>query len=188
MRSILLFCCCLLLSFPAYAREVAGVNVAETLEGTSGTSLKLNGAGIRSKLFFKIYVAELYLQNPSADLKAVIGDDVQKRMIMHFLYKELSKEKMVEIWNEGFAANTTPEQLATLKDRIQQFNDMFVTVKKGDEVELDYFPGTGTKVTIAGIEKGVVSGKDFSDALLAIWLGEKPASPDLKKELLNFKQ
>lgn len=187
MRSFLLCCCCLVLALPALAREIAGVNVAETLEGDGGAKLQLNGAGIRNKLFFKIYIAELYLEKPAGDGKAVLADDSRKRMVMHFLYEELTKEKMVEVWNEGFAANTTPEQLAALKDRIQQFNDMFVTVKKGEQVVLDYIPATGTKVTIAGAEKGVVAGKDFNDALLSIWLGDKPVSADLRKELLGGK-
>ena len=187
MRSFLLFCCCLFLALPALARDIGGVTVAESLEGSDGVMLLLNGAGIRTKVFFKIYIAELYLQNPGTDAKAVLADDSQKRMVMHFLYDELTKEKMVEVWNEGFAANASPDQLTALKERIQQFNDMFVTVKKGDQVVLDYLPGAGTKVTIAGTEKGLVPGKDFNDVLLSIWLGEKPISADLKKQLLSGK-
>ena len=62
---------------------------------------------------------------------------------------------------------------------------MFVTVKEGDTIHLDYLPGTGTVVTVAGEKKGVVDSKEFADALFAIWLGEKPVTAELKKSLLG---
>ena len=34
-------------------------------------------------------------------------------------------------------------------------------------------------------EKGVIEGKDFNDALLAVWLGPDPVQDDLKKPLLG---
>jgi hypothetical protein len=43
-------------------------------------------------------------------------------------------------------------------------------------------------VTIAKQEKGVVPGKDFNDALLRIWLGEKPVTKGLKEKLLSYKK
>jgi hypothetical protein len=49
---------------------------------------------------------------------------------------------------------------------------------------LDFFPNQGTVVTIAKQEKGVILGKDFNDALLRIWLGEKPVTKGLKEKLL----
>jgi hypothetical protein len=41
-------------------------------------------------------------------------------------------------------------------------------------------------VTIAKEEKGVIPGKDFNDALLRIWLGEKPVNKGLKEQLLDY--
>ena len=51
---------------------------------------------------------------------------------------------------------------------------------------LDYVPGSGTKVTIKGVEKGVVEGEDFNAALLDIWLGDEPADDDLKEAMLGL--
>jgi hypothetical protein len=171
---------------PVNARDIADVNIPEDLTMESGIKLHLNGVGIRNKLFFKIYIAELYMQNPSSDAAKVIGDEGQKRVVMHFLYGEVAKDKLVEAWNEGFHANIDQQQLATLQAKINQFNSMFDNVKKGDEVFLDYIPGRGTQVTIRNQVKGVVTGKDFNDALLAIWLGKEPISTELRKELLNY--
>lgn len=185
MRAILGICMILLVAVPGFAREIAGVALAETIPGEGGATLSLNGAGVRSKLFFKIYIAELYLVNPSHDAATILADEDQKMMVMDFLYDEVSAEKLVSAWNEGFAANLSEEKLAALADRIEQFNSMFVTVKKGDKIVLNYLPGQGTSVTIAGEKKGMVEGKDFADALFAIWLGDKPVTKELKKQLLG---
>lgn len=185
LRILVSFCMLVLLCSPVSAREIAGVDVPESITGADGVELKLNGAGIRSKLFFKIYIAQLYLQNPSSDVKSILADDGQRKMVMHFLYDEVDKEKLVSGWNEGFEGNLNKEQLAALDHKIKSFNEMFVTVKKGDTIHLDYLPGTGTVVSIAGEKKGVIEGKPFADALFSIWLGDKPVTSALKKSLLG---
>jgi hypothetical protein len=174
------------LTSPVTARDLADVNIPEELTVENGLTLHLNGAGIRNKLFFKIYIAELYMQHPSSDVVKVVGDEGQKRIVMHFLYDEVKKDKLVEAWNEGFRANIDQQILVSLQKRIDQFNAMFDDVKKGDEVLLDFIPGKGTQVTIRKQVKGVVAGKDFNDALLSIWLGKEPVSAELRRELLDY--
>jgi hypothetical protein len=186
MRYVLFVCCILLCAVSVEARDIAGVSVPETMPGDKGAVLTLNGAGIRSKLFFKIYIAQLYLEKPANEAAEVLAADGQKKMIMHFLYEKVSKEQLVEAWNEGFNGNLDEHEKVALAPRINQFNEMFATVGKGDTILLAYVPESGTKVVVAGKEKGIVPGKDFSDALLSIWLGEKPITPDLKKALLNY--
>lgn len=172
----------------ATARDVAGVQLEEQLAVEGEKTLVLNGAGIRSKFFFKIYVGALYMEMPSSSAKEVIETDSGKRIAMHFLYDEVSKEKLVDGWNEGFKNNTSSEQLATLAERINTFNALFDTVHKGDTVILDYQPRSGTRVSIKGKEKGLITGKDFNDALLRIWLGDSPVTGDLKKAMLDYTQ
>ncbi len=183
---IFIFCCLLLCSLPANAKEIAGVLVQETLQTEDGTLLHLNGAGIRSKFFFDIYIAELYMQHPSNSANEVFKDLGYKRVVMHFLYDEVGKDKLIDGWNEGFEDNNKADELAKLQDRIDQFNAMFDDVKKGDIVLLDYVPDQGTAVTVANQKKGVIPGKDFNDALLKIWLGEKPINKGLKEKLLSY--
>lgn len=186
LRLLIGFCLVLMLCTTAWPREIAGVTVAESLQG-DGVELKLNGVGIRSKLF-KIYIAGLYLENPSAEGKVVIEDNGQKKMVMHFLYDEVAADKLTEAWNEGFQANLDEAALAELGTEIREFNDMFETVTEGDDVIIDYHPEKGTSVTIKGKVKGTVAGKPFADALFSIWLGEEPVTSDLKAELLGVKK
>ncbi len=185
MRSLMLFVCMLVVSTPASARVISGVQIPESVTGANGVQLHLNGAGIRSKFFFSIYIAEFYLQHPAGKVAEVLADAGEKQMVMHFLYHEVGKEKLVEAWQEGFEANLDKAQYLALSGRIKAFNAMFATVKKGDEIVLDYIPGTGTRVSVAGKRKGVIEGKDFADGLWSIWLGKKPVSSDLKQQLLG---
>jgi len=187
MRFFIL-CCLLLTSVTVSAREIAGVTVEEALPAADGKLLRLNGAGIRSKFFFDIYIAELYVQQPAGTTKALLEAAGEKKMIMHFLYKEVGRDKLVEGWNEGFAGNSGAEEVAKLQERIDRFNALFVDVKKGESIILDFLPDQGTVVTIAGEKKGVITGKDFNDALLRIWLGPDPVSEGLKEELLGSKK
>jgi hypothetical protein len=185
---VVVFFIVLLMGLPSYAKEIAGVMVNDTLQTADGATLQLNGAGIRKKLFMDIYIAQLYMEKPSATVSEVLADKGRKRIVMHFLYSEVGKDKLVEVWNDGFKDNNSAGDLAKLQERINQFNGFFVDVKKNDVIVLDYNPATGTTVTIKGQEKGVIGGGDFNEALLKIWLGEKPADGDLKDKLLSYKK
>ena len=176
----------LLFVSPLQAKEIAGVMVQEVVKTDTGAELVLNGAGIRSKFFFDIYIAELYMEFPATSVDEIIAATGSRRMVMYFLYKEVSKDKLVDGWVEGFSGNSASEDVTTLQARIDSFNAMFEDVKKGDRIVLDFVPGTGTIVTVANEEKGVIEGKDFNDALLLIWLGEKPVNKKLKKQLLSY--
>ena len=183
---LLLVVLMVLLATPLQAKEIAGVMVQEVVKTDAGTAMVLNGAGIRSKFFMDIYIAELYMEQPSANVAEIISASGGKRIVMHFLYKEVTKDKLIDGWVEGFSSNSGAEDVKALQERIESFNAMFVDVKKGDRIVLDFIPGTGTIVTVANEEKGVVEGKDFNDALLLIWLGEKPVNKKLKKQLLSY--
>ncbi len=170
---------------PAAATEMAGVALDAQITQADGTTLQFNGAGIRYKFVVKVYLAMLYLENPSSERDQVIGDPGAKQLIMHFLYKEVGKDDLVKAWNEGFTANGSAEQLEALKAEIAQFNALFDTVKKDDRIVLDYVPGTGTVVSINSAQKGVIPGKEFNDLLLSIWLGDKPVGKKLRDGLLG---
>ncbi|MDH5613104.1 MAG: chalcone isomerase family protein [Gammaproteobacteria bacterium] len=183
----LIACVCMMfLVTSVQAREFKGVNLPEEilLEGVN-KKINLNGVGMRTKFVFDIYVGALYLESAANTREAVLSQNGAKRVFMHFVYDEVSAEKLVNGWNQGFEDNLTEEQLSDLADRIKAFNAMFDTVHAGDEVLLDYLPELGTRVTIKGEVKGMIEGDDFNQALLNIWLGDEPADEDLKEAMLN---
>jgi hypothetical protein len=166
------------------AREVAGVNVPERVE-VQGEALALNGAGVRSRFFVKVYVGALYLKQHAADPATAIRQSPPKSVRLHFLYKEVAAEKLVEAWNDGFKANTGPDVLAALEPRIAQFNALFPAVRKGDAIRLDLLSDGATRVSVNDQALGAIPGADFQQALLRIWLGEKPADASLKQAMLG---
>lgn len=181
-----LFILSMLLVIPVSAKEVAGVVIPEQVTLEQGIDpLTLNGAGIRSKFFVKVYVGALYLPSKQTAMEKILAMPGAKRVSMHVLYDEVSKEKLVSGWNDGFENNNSPEELARLKERLNNFNDLFTTVKRGDLVNIDYLPGKGTRVQINNVSKGIIAGDDFYQAVLKVWLGEQPADSSLKQGMLG---
>ena len=174
-------------SLTVRAIEFEGVEFPDkiTLDGTS-TQLQLNGVGFRTKFIFDIYIGALYTDSKAESRDAVQALKGPNRIHMHFVYGEVSKEKLVNGWNDGFENNQSSEQLDALRAKVEKFNAMFSTLVEGNIVLLDYIPGKGTRVTINGEDKGLIEGKEFNTALLDIWLGEEPADDDLKEKMLGL--
>ncbi len=171
---------------PVNAREVAGVNIPEQVKVANEASpLQLNGAGIREKFFMDIYVGALYLPKKANSVSQILDMPGAKRVVMHFLYKQVKKTKLTNGWTDGFQDNNTKAQFKTLKPRLDQFNTLFRTVKRGDVIRLDYVPAKGTQVWVNDTLAGTVSGQDFYQALLKVWLGDKPADAKLKTAMLG---
>jgi outer membrane PBP1 activator LpoA protein len=164
------------------AVEVAGVTLPPTVT-VEGKTVHLNGAGLRTKMMFKVYVAGLYLENTGKDAAAVVSSDQVKSMRLAIL-RSLKGKQVSEAIEEGFEKNSKA-QMGALKARLDKLATLIPNVEKGDDIVLTYVPGKGTVVTVKGSEKGVVEGKDFGDALFAVWLGANPVQEDLKKELLK---
>jgi hypothetical protein len=158
------------------------VKVPETVNA-EGKTLKLNGAGLRTKLMFKVYVASLYLETPSKDSAAIVSSDQVKAIRLSIL-RSLKGTQVSEAIEEGFEKNSKA-QMTALKPRLTKLGSLIPNVEKGDEIALTYVPGKGTVVNVKGAEKGVIEGKDFADALFSVWLGASPVQEDLKKELLK---
>lgn len=59
------------------------------------TKLVLNGSGITAKFVFDIYIGSLYLEKKLHSAHDIFKSSGEKRISMHFLYTEVSKEKLV---------------------------------------------------------------------------------------------
>ncbi len=181
---VALAACCI----PAGAIEIHGVKIAETAQvGEGGAALALNGAGIRTKFFVKVYVGALYLPGKKTTADAVLVDAGAKRMELRILHA-MSAEKLGGALDEGMTANNTPDELAALNAELKVFRAFIASggaVKEGDTIQLDYLPGTGTRIIWNGKLLGDIAGEKFSRALLKVWLGEHPVDGSLKKALLG---
>jgi len=164
--------------------KIAGVEIADSYQ-LNGKPLALNGAGVRSKFFFKIYVGALYTGMTSNTAVELVAAPGPKSMQMTMLYKKVEAEKITSGWTEGFKANVTDSEFNQLEQRLQVFNALFPALHAGDSVHMDYSPETGTKLSINGKALGTIEGEDFFSALLNVWIGERPADNALKAGLLG---
>ena len=183
---VLLLTGLLLTNLPAAAVSIEGVVIPGTLAlPGSDQELVLNGAGIRKKFFMDIYIGALYLPARTSDATAILSDAGAASVTMHFLYKEVDRDKITDGWNDGLGENVSREEFRTLAKRLEKFNALFRTVRRGDVIRIDYNPVTGTEVRINDEWRGSIEGNDFFRALLKIWLGDHPVSSSLKDEMLG---
>jgi long-chain acyl-CoA synthetase len=174
------------LGAPARAAEVAGVTLADTVS-VGGQALVLNGAGIRIKVFFKIYVGSLYLPQKVGDLAGVLAKG--PRRIQMNLLRDLTAVQLVGALVGGLTENNSPAEMAAVKAPMDELVRIMmatkdVDAKKKDVITLDFVDG-GTTVALNGEIRGVIPGEAFNSALTRIWLGDKPAERELKKAMLG---
>ncbi len=172
----------LLLASTALAREVAGVNVPETA-ALGDRTLQLNGAGLRSKFFVKVYVGALYLGQKAASADAILGADAPWLVTMTFK-RGVGKGQIMDAFKEGFENNSRADLPAILPG-LAKVGEGLKDFKEGDVFTIAYVPGAGATLTPPGGAPITVEGKKFGDALLRNWLGPKPADGDLKAGMLG---
>lgn len=175
----------LLASPGLHAAEVAGVRIDERARDGS-SELVLNGAGLRSKLFIKLYVGALYVPQKSGTASTLIDAATPRRMSLRML-RDISADSLLSALEEGLANNNTPAELDAVKPQSDQFGGLMRglgKVREGDSVALD-FSGDGVALGLNGEPRGKIAGSAFAKALLRVWLGDKPADAGLKKALLG---
>ncbi len=173
----------------AQAAEVAGVKLDDRLRLVpGGPELVLNGAGIRTRAIFKVYVAGLYLPEKKATTAEALAIAGPKRVAMTML-RDLSAQQLSEALADGIRNNSTAAEQEALKartDELLAIMNALGEAKKGDAILLDFLPDSGTRVVVNGQPRGkAIAGDDFYRALLRIWLGDKPVDGDLKKGMLG---
>lgn len=178
----------LALSLPAFAAlEVAGVKFDDKAKVGTGDTV-INGAGLRKKVFFKVYAIALYLPQKQSVATDVLAAKGAKRIALVTL-RDLTAEEFVDALLEALRKNHDEAALTALKPRIDQFRTNMLSIANAPEksvVHLDYLPESGTRLTFNGAAKGGdIAGEDFYRALMKIWLGEHPAQDDLKEQLLG---
>jgi hypothetical protein len=170
--------------------DVSGTKIDDTVR-VANTDLKLNGAGIRTKLLFKVYVAGIYLtadkKTTSAEVLASTGP---KRIILSMLRK-VDSDSFGQAFMEGMHNNSTIEERAQIVNQMFAFGHMFGSyhnLNPGDVVTVDWVPNQGTIVQLNGKQiSEALPDPAFYNALLKIWLGDQPADKSLKRQLLGGK-
>jgi len=178
----------LAMALPAAAAiDVNGVKFEDTNK-VGGKDLKLNGAGMRTKLVIKVYAAGLYLPEKSKNVAEILKMDGPRRVTL-VMARDISSEDLGKAFMDGINENLDKAEKAKIVGQIGKFGEMFASVdaiKKGDVMHMDWIPGTGTVCELNGKRIGEPAADvNFYNAVLRIWLGEKPADRSLKPALLG---
>ncbi len=184
MKRYLFLIAAALFAAGAHAVDVGGVQLDDKAS-VGGKAVVLNGAGVRTKVFFKIYVGSLYLPAKAGSLTKVL--EQSPRRIQLNVLRDLSADQFVDALVDGLKDNNTAAELAAVKaqtDQMIAIMKAFNGVKEKDVVTLDLVDGA-TSIGLNGATKGSIPGDAFSRALTRIWLGNNPVQSDLKQAMLG---
>ncbi|PKR81001.1 chalcone isomerase [Brumimicrobium salinarum] len=174
----------IVLSFSVNAQKVtvAGAEFPTKMK-ISDKVVEYNGAGLRQKYFFNLYVAALYVPERTSNAQTIIDQNEESAMRLKILSNKVTRDKFVETVKDGFATSTEGK---ASESEIAEFMKLFnVEFKEGDDIILIYKPSSGIEVYMNGKHLGGAKGLAFKKALWGIWLGKKPADASVKKAMLG---
>lgn len=182
MKRVLILTLLLVGATGASAGDLAGISMPDSAQVGEDT-LALNGMGLRKKSIIKVYVAGLYLAEPSGEPENILAADSARMTRMNFL-RGVKADQLCDGWVEGLE-NNTPSSSAEVAQQFETLCGFMEDMKKGEEMVYTFQPGKGTTVLVKGTVKGTIEGKPFADALWGCWIGPNPPSADFKEGLLG---
>lgn len=111
-----------------------------------GTFLTLNGAGIRTRVLFRVYAIGLYLPQPASSAEAVLASQ-PPRLLRVQLLRALSGVAFADALIDGLKKNHSPETLAAFQQSLETLRTAIAA--KGEYPE-------NTIVTISESRDGAV--------------------------------
>lgn len=146
------------------AAEVGGVSVPDTITAST-ESLVLNGAGIRKKFGFKVYIGALYLKEKTGDAQKIINAD--EPMVITMTWKRSVPIKKINVsYEDGFKYTDYDSK----QQDVEKFLATTMDAEKKDVWQYTYLPGKGVDITFNGKTAKNIEGLNFKKALFAIWL------------------
>ena len=177
----------ILFSASAATVDVAGVKLDDAVE-VQGTKLQLNGAGVRYKAIFKVYVGALYVGKKAATPEELYAATGPKRISITML-REIDSNELGKGFTKAFEDNTPKGEMSKLIPGLIRMGQIFADQKKlvaGDVLTVDWVPGMGTVISSKGKQLGEpFKEPEFYVALMRIWLGPNPADAKLKDAMLG---
>ena len=171
----------------AQTMNVEGVKYERTVQ-VGNASLQLLGAGVRYKLFFKVYTAALYIAGKAATPEEVLAEPGPKRIHIVML-RDIDANELGRLFTKGMEQNAPKEEFSKCINGILRMSDIFSSKKKlltGEFFWVDWVPGTGALVVVDGKQQGEpIKEPEFFSALMKIWLGNSPADARLTDALLG---
>jgi hypothetical protein len=167
--------------------DVSGVRFPNTMN-VNGTSLVLNGAGVRHKRIFEVYALGLYLPKKTTSADEAMSMTGPKRIVLVPL-RSISMTEFGRMFTQAIQTNTSREDFVKILPEVSRVGQIFshyARLSSGESLMIDWLPDVG----MVGSYKGVVQGEPFTEpslfrTVMRIWLGTSPPDAKLKSSLLG---
>lgn len=173
---------CVMTGQAAAAVELDGYKYEDTMN-VGGKNLVLVGAGVRAKSVIKVYSAGLYLQEKVNTVDAIMNVEGPRRVRI-VMMREIASDDLGAAFMTALNNNVSADDQARIITQIAKIGEMFGQVgmlKKGDTIDADWIPGSGTQCSLNGKKfGGVIPAQLFYNSILKVWLGDKPVDASLK--------
>nr|WP_315464864.1 chalcone isomerase family protein [uncultured Rhodoferax sp.] len=159
----------------------------DTEARVGGVTLKLNGAGLRTKFMFKVYAAGLYLAAPARTPAEVLAAKGPKRLRVSFV-RETDATTLGKTMSQVMSDNLPREQFGKCIPGLIKLGELFAEKKKmgvGEMFTVDEIPGKATVISINHKLAAEISEPEFFTCLMYNYFGERPADAKLKAALLG---
>ncbi|MCB8881799.1 chalcone isomerase family protein [Acidisoma cellulosilytica] len=168
----------------AHAAELAGVQMPDH-KVVEGVPLTLNGMALRtySVLNIHIFVAGLFLSQPSHDAAAIMASPEPKLLRFVFVH-DVDIEKSRNSWKKSLATNCeAPCHLPS--DEVAKFLASVPAMSKGDTVDL-LFNQQGVDFTVNGRSLGQVTDPLLTHVILRGYIGPDATPPSVRDGILGL--
>jgi long-chain acyl-CoA synthetase len=173
----------LLVPAGALALDVSGVRFDDhvTLEGTS---LVLNGTGLRHVTIFgiEVYVAGLYVPTRGHDATEVLRADRAKQVVL-VMKRDVSRDQIGTAFREAIE-RSAGSRTASLRTEIDAFAAWIPAMHEHDRVTASYTPASGLTVTSTASTTTFHASNDFAAALFGVWIGPHAIEDSLRDGML----
>lgn len=165
-----------------------GAAAFEPQTQVQGTTLQLNGEGIRYRAFFKVYEMALYLPRKASTVEEVVAMPGPKRLSFVAL-RDIPGTDLGVQFIKGLSNNSSQDSIRRHTPNSTRLIEIFsgkAKLSPGDTFAMEYQPGVGTTFFIQGQRQGApVGDAEFFEMVLKVWLGAVPADFKLKDALLR---
>ena len=135
-----------------------------------------------------MYAAGLYLTERRGSLPDVLAVGGARR-IRIVLLRDIGSEEFRQSFLDGIQKNSERSEKSRLAAQLVRLSELFgggADLKRGDVLIADWLPGVGTQFLVNGQKFGEpLPDLAFFNAVLKIWLGDKPVDAGLKRLMLG---
>jgi hypothetical protein len=189
-RAALLALSILLVPLAAAAADAGGVRL-DDYATIGDQTLVLNGAGSLTQSGMKSYVAAFYMRARKKSLPEIAELTWWAKRISMTMTRDMSSDELGESIVAGIRRNCTPDQTKRFGPHLVSTGDLLSKTpifKRGTTLTFDWVPSRGTVIAVDGKPLGdPIPDEAFYQAILKVWLGDRPVDPDLRTAMLGLR-